>query len=210
MQGGIAMQNQVNSAPSAILKGYKVFVAKDGKLYPPVVNNKTETPIGIWLCADIGEAATDKDGNQIITKYGRPKVKSRLGALAFRPGWHLGEFPIAIQFYEVDKETGEHLMHSNYVWAECEFAADVNYQSEADNMSTIPNQKSLDYIPENGYYKFRTNPDPKTEAWYISGNMKVIRVLDDSEVRKILLDNGKEPMNRVGGDIDLKKFGFEI
>ena len=202
------MENQIIGTPLTTLKGYKVFVAKNGKLYPPVVNSKIETPIGVWLNADIGETATDKDGNQITTKYGRPKVKSTLGALAFRPGWHLGELPLAIQFYETDKETGEHLMHPNYVWAECEFAADKDYQSEADSMSNIPNQKSLDYIPVNGYYKFRTNPDPKTEAWYISGAMKVIRVLDDEEVRKILIENSKEPMERAGGDINLANFGF--
>lgn len=198
-----------SAPPEKTLTGYKVFVAKDGKLYPPVVNNKIETPVGAWLDADIGEMAKDKEGNQITTKYGRPKVKSRLGALAFRPGWHLGELPIALQFYEVDKNTGDHLMHPNYVWAECEFAADKNYQGEADSMSTIPNQKSLDYMPTDGYYKFRTNPDPKTEAWYITGAMKVNRVLNDEEVRQILTENGKTPMNRVGGDIDLAKFGLD-
>ena len=195
--------------PKKSLVGYKVFVAKDGKLYPPVVDAKQETPVGVWIKAKSAEIARDKDGEPVMTKFGRNKVKSRLGALAYRPGWHLGEFPIAKQFYEVDKDTGEHLMHPDYVWAECEFSADREYQQEADAMSTIPNQKSLDYLPEGGYYKFRTNPDPTTEAWYIAGSMKVHRILTDDEVNEILVRNGKTPMNRRGGPIDLSAFGFD-
>jgi hypothetical protein len=74
---------------------YKVFRVKNGKLYPPKVDNPggVDTPIGIWLEADVGELSDE------TTKSGDPKVKSSDGSsLAFRPGWHLGDLPEANQF----------------------------------------------------------------------------------------------------------------
>jgi hypothetical protein len=73
---------------------YKVFKVKDGKLYPPKVANtgNVDTPIGVWLDAEEGEFAG-------LNKEGRPTVKSTDGsALAYRPGWHLGDLPKGIQF----------------------------------------------------------------------------------------------------------------
>ena len=66
--------------------GYKLFrVSKKnkGKIYPLFVNADVETPIGVWIEAKYGEM-NDKG-----------KVKSRLGGLCFRPGWHLSNLPYA-------------------------------------------------------------------------------------------------------------------
>lgn len=73
---------------------YKVFRVKNGKLYPPMVANSggSDTPIGVWLDAEEGEFAG-------LSKTGRKQVKSiGSGTLAYRPGWHLGDEPIASQF----------------------------------------------------------------------------------------------------------------
>ena len=50
--------------------GYKVFVLKDGKLYPPMVANPNgaATPVGVWLDADAAPIAGE-------SKTGRPQVK---------------------------------------------------------------------------------------------------------------------------------------
>lgn len=50
--------------------GYKVFVLKDGKLYPPMVANPdgAATPVGVWLDADAAPIAGE-------SKTGRPQVK---------------------------------------------------------------------------------------------------------------------------------------
>ena len=75
-------------------KAYKVFRIKNGKLYPPMVANPggADTPIGVWLDAEEGEFAG-------LSKTGRPKVKSTGSSpLAYRPGWHLGDAPLANQF----------------------------------------------------------------------------------------------------------------
>lgn len=51
--------------------GYKVFVLKDGKLYPPMVANPggEATPVGVWLDADAAPVAG-------LTKTGRQQVKA--------------------------------------------------------------------------------------------------------------------------------------
>lgn len=202
---------------------YKVFVARDGKLYPPMVANPDgmDTPVGVWLDAAEGTKATDKDGNPITNTLGRNKVKAGgkgtqggSGTLAYRPGWHLGELPEAKQFYTKDKETGEKKQKKNFVWAECEIAADVDYQTEAMSYGYNKNGKfqhslaGLPKIPKDGYYTYRTNPDPTTQPWYITGSMKVNRILTDKETNAILRSHGIEPMKRDGGELDLKALGF--
>ena len=202
---------------------YKVFVARDGKLYPPMVANPDgmDTPVGVWLDAAEGTKATDKDGNPITNTLGRNKVKAGgkgtqggSGTLAYRPGWHLGELPEAKQFYTKDKETGEKKQKKNFVWAECEIAADFDYQQEAMSYGYNKNGKfqhslaGLPKIPKDGYYTYRTNPDPTTQPWYITGSMKVNRILTDKETNEILRSHGIEPMKRDGGELDLKALGF--
>lgn len=202
---------------------YKVFVARDGKLYPPMVANPDgmDTPVGVWLDAAEGTKATDKDGNPITNTLGRNKVKAGgkgtqggSGTLAYRPGWHLGELPEAKQFYTKDKETGEKKQKKNFVWAECEIAADFDYQEEAMSYGYNKNGKfqhslaGLPKIPKDGYYTYRTNPDPTTQPWYITGSMKVNRILTDKETNAILRSHGIEPMKRDGGELDLKALGF--
>lgn len=202
---------------------YKVFVVKDGKLYPPMVANPDgqDTPVGVWLDASEGKMATDKDGNPITNTLGRNKVKAGgkgtqggSGTLAYRPGWHLGELPIAEQFYTKDKTTGEKKQKKNFVWAECEIAADVDYQEKAMSYGYNKNGKfqhslaGLPAIPKDGFYTYRTNPDPNTKPWYITGAMKVNRILTDAETNSILRAHGIEPMKRDGGELDLAALGI--
>ena len=214
--------------PKKTLTAYKVFVAfenKPGQLFPPMVANPNgeSTPVGVWLDADEGVTAKDKNGNELVNTLGRKQVKAGgkgtqggSGALAYRPGWHLGELPMAKQFSRVNPETGvKELFPANFIWAECEIAADRNYQEEAMSYGYNKNGKfqhslaGLPKLPTDGYYMYRTNPDPTTLPWYITGAMKVTKILSDAETDQILRDHGIEPMKRQGGPIDLEKFGFK-
>ena len=59
----------------------------------------------------------------------------------------------------------------------------------------------LPYLPKDGYYKYRTNPNPDTVPWVITGAMKVLDLLGDDEVNAILKQNGIPPIHRQGGDM---------
>lgn len=213
-----------SNIPTKTGRAYKVFRVKNGKLYPPMVANSggKDTPVGVWIDAEEGEFA----GN---SKTGRPQVKraNNSGVLAYRPGWHLGDIPRAKQFDRLNKETGEYEFPKDFVWAECEYAMDIDYQPEADeqgymrtkvddngNVITYKSDKyqhslaGLKKLPVKGFYKYRTNPNPDTVPWVITGQIKVDKLLDDYQVNEILKQNGIEPIHRQGGDKTLKELGL--
>jgi len=196
---------------------YKVFYAKDGQLYPPMVANPNGegTPVGVWLNADVGVAAPPSKTGRAQVRAGGKGTQGGSGSLAFRPGWHLGDVPLAKQFARLNPETGvKELFPADFVWAECEYAMDEDYQDEAMSYGYTDNGKfrhsyaGLPRIPENGYYRYRTNPNPDTVPWVITGAMKVTKILTDDDVARICREHGVEPMQRQGGPIDLAKFGL--
>nr|DAG80249.1 MAG TPA: polyVal ADP-ribosyltransferase [Caudoviricetes sp.] len=203
--------------PEKTILGYKVFVVKDGKLYPPMVANPNaaDTPVGVWLNADIGERAPDSKTGRMQVKAGGKGTQGGSGSLAFRPGWHLGEVPVASQFDRLNPETGKkELFPSNFVWAECLVAADIDYQEEAMSYGYTKSGKfqhslaGLPKLPADGYYKYRTNPRPDTVPWLITGAMKVNRILSDSDVAEILESKGITPPKRQGGAKTLEQLGL--
>lgn len=203
--------------PEKTILGYKVFVVKDGKLYPPMVANPNaaDTPVGVWLNADIGERAPDSKTGRAQVKAGGKGTQGGSGSLAFRPGWHLGEVPVASQFDRLNPETGKkELFPSNFVWAECLVAADIDYQEEAMSYGYTKSGKfqhslaGLPKLPIDGYYKYRTNPRPDTVPWLITGAMKVNRILSDSDVAEILESKGITPPKRQGGEKTLEQLGL--
>lgn len=203
--------------PKNTIKGYKVFVVKDGKLYPPMVANPNgaDTPVGVWLNADIGARAPDSKTGRKQVKAGGKGTQGGSGSLAFRPGWHLGEIPLATQFDRINPKTGvKELFPENFVWAECDIAADVDYQEKAMSYGYNKNGKfqhslaGLPELPVNGYYRYRTNPNPDTVPWLITGAMKVNKLLSDAEVNEILAQNGIAPKQRQGGNKTLADLGL--
>lgn len=109
----------------------------------------------------------------------------------------------------------------DFVWAECDYIMDVDYQEESDEqgyMRTKPDGTTyrsdkyqhslagLPKLPDRGYYKYRTNPNPDTVPWIISGQMRVTRLLDDFDVEKIT--NGSAP-ERQGGNKTLEELGLK-
>ena len=199
------------------------------------------TPVGVWLNADTGSPMRDSEGNIVQNKSGRAKVaaggkgtKGGGGSLAWRPGWHLGPIPDATQF-SVDpasKEWSEWLkktgktsgdtknlgnkgnpiyLNPHIVFAEVEFAADVDYQLEAYEYGVNKkgnfdhSQAGIPYVIKDGYYRYRTNSmAPGALSWYITGAMKVNRILTDAECREICAQSGRDMMPRLGGDFDFE------
>ena len=149
--------------------GYKVFVlGKDGKLYPPMVANPNgaATPVGVWLDADAAPVAGESKTGRPQVKQGGKGTQGGSGKLAYRPGWHLGVIPYAIQFNRKDAEGNKTLFPKNFVFAEVEYAADKDYQDEAHAEGINSNGKyqhslaGLKHLPTDGYYMYRTNPNP--------------------------------------------------
>lgn len=164
------------------MKGFKLFRIKNGVLYPLYVDANEAIPIGVWLKAKAGELA--EDGKH---------VKSKLGDLAYRPGWHLNDdAPHVEHIYSCGKD-GKKYMKKGTVWAEVEYRGE-NLQELADSMGKQPRDKCLRYVP-NGYYHYKTSAQMRG-SWVICGEMKVNRILSDEEVRELCAKVGLVPLER--------------
>lgn len=195
-------------------KLFRVMPSKPGKLFPLFVSANEEVPIGEWIDAVPGKFIVGKDGKR--------KVASSLGELAYRPGWHSGDSPAShhIGARDMSKKgqkgwTSPAFRQPFHVWAEVEVGADKDWQVEADARAEytkagkkIDATADLDYMPEGGFYKYKTNPN-MTGKWLISGEMKVNRILTDEEVSRLNEEFGIADLPRVK-PMDWKKFGFEI
>jgi len=180
--------------PKSTVKAYKLFrVHPDhpGKLFPLFVDANTPVEMNKWVDAKEGEMR----GN---------KVKSKIGDLAYRPGWHAGDLPIATHIGEKSdpKLTAPDRRPANHAWAEVEMPDDVDWQAEATKRGTNAQGKVVpvkahitDQIPKGGHYRYKTNPN-MTGSWLIGGSMKVNKVLSDAEVSRI---------NKAAGTSDLPR-----
>jgi len=142
-----------NGAPPInTVKGYKLFRInrETGELFPLYVDADTPIPQGEWVDAIAGELV---DG----------KVKSSIGKLAYRPGFHSAQIPwvnhigtkhpISKETFERLKAEGannllmenkksgtkyyERLRDDDTVWAEVEHPNDVDWQSVANSRARI-------------------------------------------------------------------------
>lgn len=195
--------------PANTVKGYKLFrTDDDGKLYPLFVNKEKEVPVGVWEDATAGERVaegTPRKGQNAASST--EKVKSSLGPLAYRPGWHAGDSASATHIG--GKATKEPLpggpttksgkakvvpqyRPANQVWAEVEMPNDVDWQAEALKRSertkagtvNVQTAEIKDQVPYGGFYKYKTNPNMAGQ-WMISGNVKVNRGLSNDEVKQV-------------------------
>ena len=159
------------------MKAYKLFNVKNNKLYPLYIHTTEEIPMNTWMTA--------KEGTK--TKSG--KVRSKLGELAFRPGWHCCEFPLADHLGK-KQSNGKLYQRKDSVWCEIEIKDDIDYTEIAKQKT--PKASYLKYIPENGYYWYKTNPKAKVR-WLICSDIKIVKILTNDEVAKLCKDNGLEP-----------------
>jgi len=180
--GGRAGKKSSNE-PKSTVKAYKLFrmhPKHPGKLFPLFVNANEPVEMNKWVEAQEGEMAGDK-------------VKSKIGPLAYRPGWHAGDLPIATHIGEKSDPslTAPDIRPHNHVWAEVEMPNDVDWQSVANERGMNPKGKLIernahitDQIPKGGHYRYKTNSN-MTGNWLIGGAMKVNRILHDKEVKAI-------------------------
>jgi hypothetical protein len=164
------------AVPQKTVKAYKLFRTKgDGKLYPLFVNADKPVPMGEWLEAEEGPQGKAQG-----------RVKSKIGDLAYRPGWHAGDLPIATHIGGKSDPSLKKPDYrpDNHVWAEVEMAADKDWQSVANSRGKGVKAHITDQVPLGGFYRYKTNPN-MTGNWLIGGNMKVNRVLPDEEVKAI-------------------------
>lgn len=164
---------------------YKLFRIKKGVLYPLYVYANEPMPIGIWLEAKDGE----RDGD---------KVKSKLGRLAYRPGFHLAEIPNA-HWIGKKAEDGTLEMREDTVWCLVEYKTTICYTPEARENGWragrwAANRAYLKHIPVGGYYKYRTNSNG--DVWIICGEIKIIRIISDEERKAICLEHGVVPQRK--------------
>ncbi len=147
---------------------YKLLRIRNGQIYPLFVETDREMKIGEWLEAGIGEKADDTH------------VKSKLGPLSLRPGFHSTQVPFTDW---IGKRDGDRLIQrKDTVWCECEVDGD---QVE------VKNRYGLRTVPE-GWYFFRTRPK-QPFPWIISKRIFIRRVLDPEEIARICRAHGVEP-----------------
>lgn len=178
--------------------GYKLFRKKDGRLYPLFVNSDKEVPVGEWIDAENGEM--DENG----------QVRSRLGGLAFRPGWHINSVvPYVDHIYT--KHDGKKYMKDGTVWCKVLYSTDISYQEEAHKNGispstgkTRPMYAYIKRIPVNGYYEYRTKPD-MVFPWVIAGKMYVVGELSMDEVVRLCDEYGLIPLMPYNGNAERKK-----
>jgi hypothetical protein len=197
--------------PKKTIKAYKLvrtMPSRKGEIFPLFVGASTSIPMGVWLDAIPGESAPP-------TKTGVPQVKSRLGGLSFRPGWHAGDAPLAAHIGTPSGGEGPYkfVRKPTEVWVEVEMAADIDYQDEANANGMDANGVIRDgladikHMPVDGFYRYKTNPN-MLGKWIISGSMKVNRVMTETEVNAELNKQGLLPMPWKGGSLDLSNTGL--
>lgn len=178
-----------NTIPEKTVKAYKLFRTdpkRPGEYFPLFVNADKGVPVGQWIDAEVGPL-TAKGG-----------VKSKIGDLAYRPGWHAGDYASATH---IGGKSGNGLTapdyrRANQVWAEVELPNDVDWQSIANSRaSTVksgpnkgqPNVKEAhitDQVPFGGHYRYKTNSNMQGN-WLIGGSMKVNKTLSPDEVKAV-------------------------
>ena len=158
------------------MKTYKLLRVKKGRLFPLFVEAGRELPMGEWLDAHVGKLADEGH------------VRSRLGILALRPGWHSCSVPFTDW---IGKKKGRALVQrKDTVWAECEV--------EGEQLKAP--MEGLRIIPQ-GWYLFRTKarqPFP----WVISDRIKIVRILSHDEVKAICKANGVQAQE-LEDDVDI-------
>ncbi len=117
----------------------------------------------------------------------RPTIGNK--QLAQRPGIHAVNLPVFDQGKAATSGTQR-------VWVEVELP-EITSETQTESDASLNNRGTLDgiqgrLIAPNESYDYKTNPNSSNDAqgWPIAGSMKIKRVLDDTEVSRILADNG--------------------
>jgi len=171
------------------------FVGQNGKQYVPAKTGDYR------LIADAKQEQLIKAQGITINYTGKSSFDPKTGkqhpfgaiqAVAYRPGWHAGDRPIAAHLAK-EKPTKAGFKR---VWAKVVFPNDFDWSQkvleEAPKYLSGPNkgkpnlkEADLQRMPFDGFYNYKTNQSNE-DAWMISGQMKVIETLDDQRVAQEL------------------------
>jgi len=199
------------------------FTADNGREYIPA-----DTGISVAIPND------DVRSELLRRGYIKSPTAKSIKVVAYRPGWHGGELPFFPQSGTKVVHKGKKLLKDvpdnypypnvhleNTVLAEVEMDADYNYEQEYKDTAernkdgSINKTKSgLRFIPEGGYYEYATNPlfqdRPDLGKWYISGSVKINRILTQKEVNS-KLDELEVPRQlwEKGDKLNLDKLGYD-
>lgn len=148
-------------------KVYKLFKIHEDKLYPLYVLNKEEVQINKFLKA--------KEG----TKTSSGKVKSKLGELSYRAGWHSSNLP---KFEHITSAYSNGKLKKGFAIAECKVFG-KNNTKEAQAKKGAWYKKCFQSLSEyRGWYFFKTNTSAnKEQKWIISDNLIVSRIIEKGE-----------------------------
>ena len=144
---------------------YKLFRMRGGKLYPLFVEPDRELPMGEWLEAHVGELVDETH------------VRSRLGPLSRRPGFHSTEVPFTDWIGK--KQDGKLVQRKETVWCECEVRGNQLFVKARNGLRTIPE----------GWYYFCTKTG-QPFPWIVSDGIKINRILPRAEVVDICREHG--------------------
>lgn len=154
-----------------ILKTYKLFKIKEGKLYPLYVGADKEVLKDRWLQSTCGKAVDET----------HVKARGCGGRLRMRSGWHSTLIPFTDWIGQKD-EDGKLRQRPDTVWCECDVMGDE---------IEVSDRFGLLKVPEDKYYKFKTNTKQK-DPWIISDWIFVRRILSHEEVKEICAAHGIE------------------
>lgn len=186
-----------------------------GILFPLYINAASGYQIGKWYKAGKGafRILVDDNGEPILDSSGNPTCKTIEKNLAYRPGLHMGSLPLmrhrGRQDYPHKGNKDFDYFHSQEVFAEVEYAGTYDYTEKSQERrknSAHPKDPyeagfydTADF--ENGYYRFKTNVHASDdEAWLIADAMKIIRVIPDDEVERIIAENGTTLKPQIRGE----------
>ena len=197
------------------------FRAKNGLYYVPSTQNPYTQ--GGKTGASV-EIPNEKVRRELIAHGFLPKDSSaaKVTALAYRPGWHAGTLPFFPQGGKKAPQGSPYpnVHRYNQVVFECEMSADKDNTHEAEsqpkartkNGSLNTKKADLQYMPEDGYYFYATNPlthgHPELGLWAISGSLKINRALSQEECDRILMQHGMTPQGWEQGRMNLSDLGY--
>ena len=157
---------------------YKLFRVRSGLLYPLFVLSDRPVSMQKWLNAEIGPLADETH------------VKSRIGKLARRPGWHSTEVPFT-DWIGKKGPNGQLYQAADTVWCECEVEGEQLHVTDRYGLRTIPT----------GWYYYKTQARQKW-PWIISDRIFIKRKLSHVEVEQICREHGvdAQPLWAEGGN----------
>lgn len=194
-----------------------------GVVYPLYINTEDDfggdkkvrggLKLGVWYKSGAGECWINTENNRLYTRGGGYGVdKNKIGALAFRPGWHLTNTPWGNQRGAKKVTGGKKGTGNNYrntwdadVWAKVEICVDIDATEMAKeearrkyiedhgvklnkNGEQIYNaQEACFQELGDGYsYQYRTNTNATDDqTWYIVDKIRIVELLDDDTVDAI-------------------------